>query len=193
MLHLELFLPVLLYLSYKPTFFPLYLHYWYYTVHLVMPDRCARLKVVSGFFEVERGYRPRNSNRRQMGSTSSWEVLQQPGPIWREQEAKDTAEKERKIQGKALLIGLVIGRLEKQRRFSCLFLSFCSQTCRADKKRNAIYKCIYTKLLLLLLHSLLWKALLTCLILPTPPLPVFLLKAAGTDTSMIETQPNLSV
>lgn len=91
----ELFLPSAFIFHISQQLFSLYLRYWC-TVRSVMPYRCARLKVVSGFFEVERGYKPRNSssNSRQLGSTSSWEMLQQPGPIWREQKAKDTAEEE---------------------------------------------------------------------------------------------------
>ncbi len=91
----KLFLPSTFIFYKSQQLFSLYLHYWC-TVPSMMPYRCTGLKVVSGFFEVERGYRPRNSRNssRQLGSMSSWEMLQQPGPIWREQKAKDTAEEE---------------------------------------------------------------------------------------------------
>lgn len=64
-------------------------------------------------------------------------MLQQPGPIWREQQAKDTAEEEggeRKIQCKALLICLVVGRLEKQTSF----LSFSIQTHREVRLKQLL-------------------------------------------------------
>lgn len=121
---ITIYMEKIIHISQKPflSLSSLYLHYRC-TMCSMMPDRCACLKVESGFFKMKRGYMSRNSSwgtRHPEGCCSNRAHLEGSES---QGQCRRRGEEGRKDKCKAILIRLVIGRLEKQRQFSSVFSS----------------------------------------------------------------------